>query len=108
MTVQGERCKANYQVKEGEEIQIVPPPQQPLDLVPEAIPLQIVYEDNVLVVVDKPAGMVVHPGAGNRQGTLANALLYHFQAISRVGTIRPGIVHRLDKFTFRSNGGGEE
>lgn len=99
VTVQGERCKANYQVKTGEEIQIAPPPQKPLDLVPESIPLQIVYEDNVLVVVDKPAGMVVHPGAGNRQGTLANALLYHFQAISRIGTIRPGIVHRLDKLT---------
>ena len=99
VTVQGERCKANYQVKTGEEIQIAPPPQKPLDLVPESIPLQIVYEDNVLVVVDKPAGMVVHPGAGNRQGTLANALVYHFQAISRIGTIRPGIVHRLDKLT---------
>ena len=99
VTVEGERCKANYQVKAGEEIQIAPPPQEPLELVPEPIPLQIVYEDDVLVVVDKPAGMVVHPGAGNRQGTLANALLHHFQAISQVGTIRPGIVHRLDKAT---------
>jgi len=99
VTVQGERCKANYQVKAGEEIQIAPPPQEPLELVPEPIPLQIVYEDDVLVVVDKPAGMVVHPGVGNRQGTLANALLHHFQVISRVGTIRPGIVHRLDKYT---------
>ncbi len=99
VTVQGERCKANYQVKAGEEIQIAPPPQEPLELVPEPIPLQIVYEDDVLVVVDKPAGMVVHPGAGNRQGTLANALRHHFQSISQVGTIRPGIVHRLDKAT---------
>ena len=99
VTVQGERCKANYQVKAGETIQIDPPPQEPLKLVPESIPLQIVYEDDVLVVVDKPAGMVVHPGAGNRQGTLANALLHYFQAISQVGTIRPGIVHRLDKST---------
>lgn len=98
VTVQGEKCKANYQVKEGEEIQIAPP-REPLELVPESIPLEIVYEDEVLVVVDKPAGMVVHPGAGNRQGTLANALLHHFQSISRAGTIRPGIVHRLDKDT---------
>ena len=99
VTVQGERCKPNYQVKAGEEIQIAPPPQEPLELVPEPIPLKIVYEDRVLVVVDKPAGMVVHPGAGNRQGTLANALVHHFQVISQVDTIRPGIVHRLDKFT---------
>jgi 23S rRNA pseudouridine1911/1915/1917 synthase len=99
VTVQGERCKPNYQVKAGEEIQIAPPPQEPLELVPEDIPLEIVYEDRVLVVVDKPAGMVVHPGAGNRQGTLANALLHHFQVISQAGTIRPGIVHRLDKST---------
>ena len=99
VTIQGERCKANYQVKEGEQILIVPPAQEPLELVPESIPLHIVYEDDVLVVVDKPSGMVVHPGAGNRQGTLANALLHHFQAISKVGTIRPGIVHRLDKAT---------
>ncbi len=99
VTIQGERCKANYQVKEGEQILIVPPAQEPLELVPQPIPLQIVYEDRVLVVVDKPAGMVVHPGAGNRQGTLANALVHHFQAISQAGTIRPGIVHRLDKAT---------
>jgi len=78
---------------------IVPPPPEPVRMVPEAIPLKIVYEDGTLVVVDKPAGLVVHPGTGNRQGTLANALLYHFQSISRSDTIRPGIVHRLDKAT---------
>jgi 23S rRNA pseudouridine1911/1915/1917 synthase len=61
--------------------------------------LKIVHEDETLVVVDKPAGLVVHPGTGNRQGTLANALLHHFQSISRSETIRPGIVHRLDKAT---------
>ncbi len=99
VTVQGERCKAHYQVKAGEEIQITLPPQEPLELVPEPIPVQIVYEDDVLLVVDKAAGMVVHPGAGNRTGTLANALVHHFQVISRAGTIRPGIVHRLDKDT---------
>jgi 23S rRNA pseudouridine1911/1915/1917 synthase len=68
-------------------------------MVPEAIPLKIIHEDGTLVVVDKPAGLVVHPGTGNRQGTLANALLHHFQSISRSETIRPGIVHRLDKAT---------
>jgi 23S rRNA pseudouridine1911/1915/1917 synthase len=78
---------------------IVPPPPEPVRLVPEAIPFKIVYEDSTLVVVDKPAGLVVHPGTGNRQGTLANALLHHFQSISRSETIRPGIVHRLDKAT---------
>ena len=99
VTVQGEKRKANYQVKEGEQILIVPPAPQPVELVPEAIGLTIVYEDDVLVVVDKPSGMVVHPGAGNWRGTLANALLHHFQAISQSGSIRPGIVHRLDKAT---------
>ena len=99
VTVQGKRRKANYQVKEGEQILVAPPATEPLELLPEPIPVQMVYEDDVLVVVDKPSGMVVHPGAGNRSGTLANALLHHFQAISQVGTVRPGMVHRLDKAT---------
>ena len=99
VTVQGQRRKANHQVREGEEIVILPPPPKPVELIPEAIPLHIVYEDSVLVVVDKPSGLVVHPGTGNRQGTLANALFHHFQTISRTETIRPGIVHRLDKAT---------
>jgi 23S rRNA pseudouridine1911/1915/1917 synthase len=97
--VQGKRSKANHRVRSGEKIEIVPPPPEPVRLVPEAIPLKIVHEDETLVVVDKPAGLVVHPGTGNRQGTLANALLHHFQSISRSETIRPGIVHRLDKAT---------
>ena len=97
--VQGSPSKANHKVHAGEEIVIVPPPPEPTQLVPEAIPFKIVYEDGTLVVVDKPAGLVVHPGTGNRQGTLANALLHHFQSISRSETIRPGIVHRLDKAT---------
>ncbi|MEE8349873.1 MAG: RluA family pseudouridine synthase [Acidobacteriota bacterium] len=97
--VQGKTSKAKHKVQPGEEVVIVPPPPEPVQLVPEAIPFKIVYEDDILVVVDKPAGLVVHPGTGNRQGTLANALLYHFQTISRSGTIRPGIVHRLDKST---------
>ncbi|MDA2932992.1 RluA family pseudouridine synthase [Acidobacteria bacterium AH-259-D05] len=99
VTMGGQSLKANYQVRKGQEIVIIPPPPQPVQLVAEPIPLHIVYEDSALVVVDKPSGLVVHPGAGNRQGTLANALLHHFQTISRTNTIRPGIVHRLDKET---------
>ena len=99
VTVQGKKSKSNHKVRSGEEIVIVPPPPEPVRLVPEAIPFTIVHEDDTLVVVDKPAGLVVHPGTGNRQGTLANALLHHFQSISRSETIRPGIVHRLDKAT---------
>ncbi|MDA2938252.1 RluA family pseudouridine synthase [Acidobacteria bacterium AH-259-A15] len=99
VTVEGERRKANYVLKQGQQITVVPPPPEPVELVAEPIPVKIVYEDDVLVVVDKPAGMVVHPGAGNRRGTLANALFHHFREISRVDTIRPGIVHRLDKAT---------
>ena len=72
----------------------------PLHATPEDIPLQVLYEDNDLVAVDKPAGMVVHAGAGVHSGTLVNALLHRFQALSGVGgALRPGIVHRLDRFT---------
>jgi 23S rRNA pseudouridine1911/1915/1917 synthase len=99
VTVEGRLEKAGYQVRPGEVISVIPPPPEPLNLIPEAIPVPIVYEDDYLIVVDKPAGLVVHPGAGNRRGTLANALLHHFQSLSRQATIRPGIVHRLDKQT---------
>ena len=99
VTVQERARKANYQVKPGDRIRIVPPPVEPTDLVAEPLPLEIIHEDPVLVVVNKPAGMVVHPAKGNPRGTLANALLFHFQAVSRGDTIRPGIVHRLDKAT---------
>ena len=99
VTVQGQAAKASHRVKRAEEIRVAPVPPEPLDLLPEPIPLNIVHEDDDLVVVDKPAGLVVHPGAGNRQGTLANALLHHFEQISRSHGVRPGIVHRLDKAT---------
>ena len=67
---------------------------------PEALPLRIVYEDEHLVVLDKPAGMVVHPGAGHSSGTLVNALLHHVKDLSGIGgELRPGIVHRLDRGT---------
>ena len=77
------------------------PPARPLDVLPENIPLDIVYEDDDLLVVNKPKGMVVHPAAGNYEGTLVNALLYHCgDSLSGInGVIRPGIVHRIDKDT---------
>jgi 23S rRNA pseudouridine1911/1915/1917 synthase len=76
------------------------PPPQPLDVEPEAIPLRIVYEDQDLLVVDKPAGLTVHPAPGHRSHTLVNALLAHCRDLSGVGgVLRPGIVHRLDRDT---------
>jgi 23S rRNA pseudouridine1911/1915/1917 synthase len=92
--------KPSYRVHAGDQIEIDLPEPPPVELIPELIPLSIIYEDADLIVVDKPAGMVVHPGAGVRSGTLANALVYHFNSLSGVaGRIRPGIVHRLDKET---------
>lgn len=92
--------KSNYRVKAGEEILVNLPEPQPLDVQPEDIPLDIIYEDDDVVVVNKARGMVVHPAAGNYNGTLVNALLYHCKNLSGInGVIRPGIVHRLDKDT---------
>lgn len=92
--------KANYKLRLGDEITVTLPEPQPLDVQPENIPLDIIYEDDDVVVVNKPRGMVVHPAAGNYNGTLVNAMLYHCQNLSGInGVIRPGIVHRLDKDT---------
>ena len=92
--------KYNYKVKKGDEIIVTLPEPQPLDVQPENIPLDIIYEDDDVVVVNKARGMVVHPAAGNYSGTLVNALLYHCKNLSGInGVIRPGIVHRLDKDT---------
>ena len=92
--------KPGYRLRTGDRIEIDLPEPPPVALVPEPIPLNIIYEDDDLIVVDKPAGMVVHPGAGVETGTLANALVYHFNALSgAAGRIRPGIVHRIDKET---------
>ncbi len=99
VSVNGHPQKPKYLVRAGDEISLLIPAPEPSVMVSEAIPLDIVYEDDALIVVDKASGMVVHPGAGNPTGTLANALLHHFQRISRRDTIRPGIVHRLDKAT---------
>lgn len=99
--VRGQKViKSNYRVKVGDEILVNLPEPQPLDVQPENIPLDIIYEDDDVVVVNKARGMVVHPAAGNYNGTLVNALLYHCKNLSGInGVIRPGIVHRLDKDT---------
>lgn len=99
--------KPSYKVKPGDEISIVLPyPVREIELIPENIPIDIVYEDEFLAVVNKPAGLVTHPGYGNYTGTLVNALIYHFNEIAalrpRMNEItesRPGLVHRLDKNT---------
>ena len=98
--VGGREARANLQVKTGQEISVeVPVPVDPVPL-PEALPLPIVYQDHDLIVVDKPAGMVVHPAAGHATGTLVNALLHHVDDLSGIGgEKRPGIVHRLDRGT---------
>jgi 23S rRNA pseudouridine1911/1915/1917 synthase len=98
--VNGNAARASYQVRPGDCVRVVLPSAPPPDAAPEPIPLDIVYEDQRLLVVNKPAGMVTHPGHGNYTGTLVNALLYHCRELSGVnGPARPGIVHRLDKDT---------
>jgi 23S rRNA pseudouridine1911/1915/1917 synthase len=92
--------KSSYKLRAGDtiEVELTPPPAATFTA--EPIPLEIIYEDDDLVVVNKPAGLVVHPGAGVASGTLANALAFHFQKLSQsAGAMRPGIVHRLDKDT---------
>lgn len=92
--------KANYKVRAGEMFVVDIPEPEPIEAVPENIPLNIIYEDDDLVVLNKARGMVVHPAPGNYTGTLVNALLYHCSNLSGINSaIRPGIVHRLDKDT---------
>lgn len=98
--VNGRPIKAGRRVKAADTVAIRIPAPKPSGVIPEAIPLTIVYEDASLLVVDKPAGMVVHPAAGHTGGTLVNALLHHCRDLSGIGgVLRPGIVHRLDKGT---------
>lgn len=98
--VNGKKTKNNYILKSGDKIEIKDGFIEPLDVKPENIPLNIVYEDDDIIVLNKESGMVVHPGNGNNDGTLVNALLYHTNALSDVnGEVRPGIVHRIDKDT---------
>jgi 23S rRNA pseudouridine1911/1915/1917 synthase len=98
--VNGIPVKQNYKVKAGDEVKILLayPPYENL-LTPEDIPLDIVYEDDALLVVNKTPGMVVHPGHGNYSGTLINALVYHFENLPNNSSDRPGLVHRIDKDT---------
>ncbi len=96
----GKIIKASYRLEADDLIEISWDDPEPLEVIPESIPLEILYEDSDLVVVNKPRGMVVHPAAGNYTGTLVNALLEHCKDLSGIGgVIRPGIVHRLDKDT---------
>jgi 23S rRNA pseudouridine1911/1915/1917 synthase len=98
--VAGHPQKARYLVRVGERIALTIPPAEPLDLSPEPMPLEILFEDEQLLVLNKPAGLVVHPGAGRRTGTLVHALLAHCQDLPGIGGVeRPGIVHRLDRDT---------
>lgn len=98
--VEGGKTKASYRLKENEVVSIEIPDPQAIELMPQDIPLKIVYQDKDIAVIDKPQGMVVHPAHGNWDNTLVNALLYQIQDLSGInGEIRPGIVHRLDKDT---------
>ncbi len=101
VTVEGKPVKPSYKLSTGEQVIITYPEEKPASLLfPQDIPIKIIYQDFSILVINKQAGMVIHPGAGNPSQTLANALLYHFPELQDVGTEnRPGIVHRLDKET---------
>lgn len=98
--VNGKVVKANYKLQCGDAIEIILPELEPIEVAAENIPLDVLYEDEDVIVINKPRGMVVHPAPGNYSGTLVNALLNHCENLSGInGKIRPGIVHRLDKDT---------
>jgi 23S rRNA pseudouridine1911/1915/1917 synthase len=98
--VNGKPSKSSYRLRAGDEIEVELVASPATNFTPEDLPLDIIYEDESLIVVNKPAGLVVHPAAGIQTGTLANALAFHFDRLStNAGTIRPGIVHRIDKDT---------
>ncbi|MBE8786086.1 RluA family pseudouridine synthase [Enterococcus hirae] len=100
VSVNRQVVKANYKVKKNDEIVIAVPEPETLSIEAEDIPLEIVYEDEAVAVVNKPQGMVVHPSAGHPNGTMVNALMYHVKDLSSInGVVRPGIVHRIDKDT---------
>jgi 23S rRNA pseudouridine1911/1915/1917 synthase len=96
---EGKDLNAHYKIKSGELFKLKIPDEPFKMIMPEDIPLEICFEDEDVMVVNKPSGMVVHPGAGNYQGTLVNSLLFHCASLSSVNPQRPGIVHRLDKDT---------
>jgi 23S rRNA pseudouridine1911/1915/1917 synthase len=96
----GAKTRPHQLVRSGDEIEVTEPPPEKIETKPEPIPLEILYEDEDLIVINKAAGMTVHPGAGQREHTLVNALLHHCSTLSGIGgRERPGIIHRLDKET---------
>lgn len=98
--VNGAATKANQKLKAGDTVEIAFAPPAPVDITPENIPLNVVYEDTDILVINKAKGMVVHPAPGNENGTLVNAVMFHTKDLSGIGgEMRPGIVHRLDKLT---------
>ncbi|BCJ86045.1 RluA family pseudouridine synthase [Effusibacillus dendaii] len=98
--VHNKQVKSNYKLRPGDRIEVTLPEPEATEVEPENIPLDIVFEDSDVIVVNKPRGMVVHPAAGHMRGTLVNALLYHCKDLSGInGVLRPGIVHRIDKDT---------
>lgn len=101
VTVLGKPCEKKYAVREGDEVEFTSDEPKEYEASPENIPLDVIYEDDDIIVINKPKGMVVHPAAGNESGTLVNALLYHCRGtLSGIGGVmRPGIVHRIDKDT---------
>src|SRR6266851_1961534 len=100
VTLNGAAARPRDLIRDGDEIALREPPLEKINNQPEAIPLEILFEDDDLIVINKPAGLVVHPGAGHREHTLVNALLNHCPTLSGIGgKERPGIVHRLDKET---------
>ena len=101
VTVNGKKTEKKYLIKEGDEAEVILPEVEEYEAAPENIPLNVVYEDSDIIVINKPSGMVVHPAPGNYTGTLVNALLYHCKdSLSGIGGVmRPVIVHRIDKDT---------
>jgi 23S rRNA pseudouridine1911/1915/1917 synthase len=100
VTLNGSPARPRDLVRAGDQVEVNEPPPEKIDNLPEAIPLDVLYQDDDLIVINKPAGMVVHPGAGQHEHTLVNALLFRFPKLSGIGgKERPGIVHRLDKDT---------
>ncbi|GAK39716.1 RluA family pseudouridine synthase [Paenibacillus urinalis] len=100
VTVNGSQVKSNYKLAAGDKIELVVPEVAAVEILPENIPLEVVYEDSSVIVVNKQRGLVVHPAPGHASGTLVNALMYHCHDLSGInGELRPGIVHRIDKDT---------
>jgi len=100
ITVNGRPTKASYEPDGGDVIDLVIPPPEPMDVIPEDIPLEVIYEDDYILAINKPTGIICHPSCGTQTGTLANALVHYANSLSRGDDpFRPGIVHRLDKNT---------